>query len=645
MNKQDLRYAYLNYFRNQYAHNEFIESKTLIEMAPNGKIANEVIRELVAEELIEGIDFVDGDEKGLSLVTDEVVKLTEKGKNEISKMNFAQRLAEDTKKEEQNEKLIQTLIERERERISKLSDTAKEEEIKIKILEYFQFLNSEINKYENKQISDKELKEKIKKIITHYFSSNQLSYAKLITKNLFLEDYITYFIKNAKSADFVDISKLLTLKGKTFLKDLQKQEKAEIDKYYKEHNIKPIIDNLPIGTIKVYQSIANPDLIAAMNQLPAIYSSINNFGLSSTINQLTQVQSTLNTPYVNNVLNNLKSPATEAAIKSAQKGLSEILNSPPSGLYAKLIEKPEEKLETFTFEGILGQNCGNYIKIDNKNADDRLPERIVNEKTGKHFIVKNGIKVLRGFAKASDLYNASEPDKKNYQRNEDPQHLQEIKTFISEINPSGKYLPELTFVARGGYELIRPEWGYNLKTTSLGRFKNLDYYQLNLNGTKLYRIDGNHRLEALKKLSDENKEYYIPFAIILMGKQIIFDDTDEIESSIGLEYSGNYGLVDDKDEKKITDMEAFLFYFLNAKAKRLTTEENLKGLVNSTTWENHELLVAHNPYSYQTQPCYMNKVSFLRAKPYKASQNYPAYPYPKKTIWFQPKWHHPPNTT
>ncbi|MBR5305074.1 MAG: hypothetical protein IKU37_09640, partial [Candidatus Gastranaerophilales bacterium] len=290
MNKQDLRYAYLNYFRNQYAHNELIESKTLIEMAPNGKIANEVIRELVAEELIEGIDFVDGDEKGLSLVTDEVVKLTEKGKNEISKMNLAQRLAEDTKKEEQNEKLVQTLIERERERISKLSDTAKEEEIKIKILEYFQFLNSEINKYENKQISDKELKEKIKKIITHYFSSNQLSYAKLITKNLFLEDYITYFIKNAKSADFVDISKLLTLKGKTFLKDLQKQEKAEIDKYYKEHNIKPIIDNLPIGTIKVYQSIANPALIAAMNQLPAIYSSINNFGLSSTINQLTQVQ-------------------------------------------------------------------------------------------------------------------------------------------------------------------------------------------------------------------------------------------------------------------------------------------------------------------------------------------------------------------
>ena len=30
MNKQDLRYAYLNYFRNQYAHNELIESKTLI---------------------------------------------------------------------------------------------------------------------------------------------------------------------------------------------------------------------------------------------------------------------------------------------------------------------------------------------------------------------------------------------------------------------------------------------------------------------------------------------------------------------------------------------------------------------------------------------------------------------------------------
>lgn len=223
MNKQDLRYAYLNYFKKQFENNELIDSKVLFKIATDGKIANEVLEELKNEELITGINFIRGSKDSLELDLDEIVRLTEKGINEINKLNSSQKMTEDTNNEKQNERIIQTLIERERERISKLSDTEKEEEIKIKILEYFQFLNSEINKYENKQISDNELKEKIKKIITHYFPRNQLSLAKLITKNLFLEDYTTYFIKNTKSADFVYISKLLTLKGKTFLKELQKK--------------------------------------------------------------------------------------------------------------------------------------------------------------------------------------------------------------------------------------------------------------------------------------------------------------------------------------------------------------------------------------------------------------------------------------
>lgn len=76
-----------------------------------------------------------------------------------------------------------------------------------------------------------------------------------------------------------------------------------------------------------------------------------------------------------------------------------------------------------------------------------------------------------------------------------------------------------------------------------------------------------------------------------MGKQVLFDDTDPVESSLGLEFSGNYGLVDNQDEKKIIDMEAFLFYFLNVKAKRLTTEENYRGLISSD-WQKHEIEIA-----------------------------------------------------
>ena len=102
MNKQDLRYAYLNYFRNQYAHNKPIESKVLIEMAQNGKIASEVLEELKKEELITGINFIKGSENSLELDLEEVVSLTEKGVSEINKMNFAQRLLEDTEKNTRN---------------------------------------------------------------------------------------------------------------------------------------------------------------------------------------------------------------------------------------------------------------------------------------------------------------------------------------------------------------------------------------------------------------------------------------------------------------------------------------------------------------------------------------------------------------
>lgn len=488
MNKQDLRFAYLNYFKKQFENNELIDSKVLFEIATDGKIANEVLEELKNEELITGINFIRGSKDSLELDLDEVVSLTEKGVSEINKMNFAQRLIEDTEKNMRN-------------------------------------ITSQ------------------KTNTTRHFSARRLAEEK----------------KNKNTHDGTGVSSA---------------------KQLSELNAQKNRNNIPYNLSESF----------ATEQIAEIYKNLEYVpNLGEALKEISKNREAFCS--AQQAIQNSKN-AIET-VRSLKKNLANLAKNPSSVLYEKLTENPEDELETFTFEGILGQNCGDYIEIDNKNVDDRLPERIVNEKTGKHFIVKNGIKVLRGFAKASDLYNASEPDKKNYQRNEDSQHLQEIKTFLSEINPSGKYLPELTFVARGGYELIRPKWGNNLKNTTLGHFKNLDYYQLNLNGTKLYRIDGNHRLEALKKLSDENKEYYIPFSIILMGKQVLFDDTDAIESSIGLEYSGNYGLVDDKDEKKITDMEAFLFYFLNAKAKRLTTEENLKGLVNSTTWENHELLVAN----------------------------------------------------
>ncbi|MBQ8634810.1 hypothetical protein IJX73_01975 [bacterium] len=528
MNKQDLRYAYLNYFRNQYAHNELIESKTLIEMAPNGKIANEVIRELVAEELIEGIDFVDGDEKGLSLVTDEVVKLTEKGKNEINKMNFAQRLAEDTKQEEKNEKLWQKFIMKEKERIARLSLEGKEEELKIRILKHFDYLNSQIDKYENKQIKVKELKENLKQLVSHYFDKAPQIYAKKITTNLVNEGYITYLYQKDSSGS-VDIDKLLTNKAKSYLVQLEKENNERLEQYCKEHNIKFPKINIPIGAIKAYQNIANPALIVARNHLPT-------------------VQKIFSTPGLLDVINNINYPALENAIKAANTYYSNV--STNINKEDKNNSDTDKDYETYTFEGILGYNCGEVVtptSIDSKRIQER------------GFKVKDGLRVLRGYANSSILAFASQKDSKKYQREENQEHLEAIENFVEKIRPSAKYLPEVTLVARGYENLEKIELSGKLNDTQQGELDNLEYYKLTVNINQLFRIDGNHRLEALK-----TGNYYIPFSIIIW-----------------------------EEDENNPDDEAFLFYFLNSKARRLTTEENLKGLVNTSSWADYELIEAN----------------------------------------------------
>ena len=48
-------------------------------------------------------------------------------------------------------------------------------------------------------------------------------------------------------------------------------------------------------------------------------------------------------------------------------------------------------------------------------------------------------------------------------------------------------------------------------------YKNLEYYKLTVNVNQLFRVDGNHRLEALK-----TGNYYIPFSIIILYQPSFF---------------------------------------------------------------------------------------------------------------------------
>jgi hypothetical protein len=153
-------------------------------------------------------------------------------------------------------------------------------------------------------------------------------------------------------------------------------------------------------------------------------------------------------------------------------------------LYKELTKEPDNK-QIFTFEGILGQNCGEVITSTKQD-----PIRI--QKRG--FKVKNGITVLRGFAKSADIAACSQADN-NYQRDKNLKHVSALTEFMKKMKSSAKYLPEVTLVARG-YNSLQPiAISGNLNETQKGEIENLDYYRLSVNKDQLYRIDGNHRLE------------------------------------------------------------------------------------------------------------------------------------------------------
>lgn len=404
MDKKDIRYSYLNYFRNQIAHNQLIDVKTLIDIAGNPKIAKEVLNELVNDGLVEGVSNIQGDDNSLGIDSAESIKLTEKGIKELDSTSLLKRLIEDKKQDKEESTLYELLI------------------------------------------------------------------------------------KN-------------------------------------DNTLKPIIDN--INSINLENTTLAKQL-AELSKIPAISPEVFEYYNSPAFKHLAEniqeIQKTMDIPDITSKDTKKQNKGT----KKAQQNIKESNND-----------------ESYIFEGILGQNCGEIVPT---TGEDEKRIQI------KGFKVKDGIRILRGFAKSSVLAEYSKPDN-NYQRNKNNKHLTSLKSFMQDIKTSAKYLPEVTLVARGYQKLEPIKLSGKLSDTQQGELENLEYWKLTVNKEQLFRIDGNHRLEATK-----DKDYNIPFSIII--------------------WENNPNSADD---------EAFLFYFLNSKAKKLETEENLKGLVDAETWNDKEL--------------------------------------------------------
>lgn len=225
---------------------------------------------------------------------------------------------------------------------------------------------------------------------------------------------------------------------------------------------------------------------------------------------------------------------------------------------------PKKDEHTLCFAGILGNNCGTVVPYTGADL----------QKIEKGFSVENGIPVLRGFAKMSELVKASHAQYEQYQRERDSKHVDEITQFLYSCKDEAKFLPEVILSVNDPSKASLTKYTHKsfsgISNTAKGAIENMDYYLLEVTEGALTRVDGNHRLEA-----GTESNYYVPFAIIVWNY-----DTNKEGNVLSIE-----------NEEGNTESEAFLFYILNNTAKRLEAEENFKGLVKSTNWSEEELAI------------------------------------------------------
>lgn len=192
---------------------------------------------------------------------------------------------------------------------------------------------------------------------------------------------------------------------------------------------------------------------------------------------------------------------------------------------------------------------------------------------GKYGLSLGGFPCIRGYATLRDIARVSSPDPA-YQRELTPEHVEEIQRYFE----AGEYLffPEiiLSTTLEVDYEKDDAPEGDPLQTVMRGRkFKSnvndlritprASRYDLSVaDGSKpLKRIDGNHRLSALEALDDEKYDRFVaPFCIILFGK------TDAARN------------------------EKALFHNINSKARKLTSEESLRGIIDDESGFPDEVL-------------------------------------------------------
>ncbi|MDE5756237.1 MAG: hypothetical protein K2I23_04035 [Clostridia bacterium] len=184
----------------------------------------------------------------------------------------------------------------------------------------------------------------------------------------------------------------------------------------------------------------------------------------------------------------------------------------------------------------------------------------------------NGLPIIRGYCSYKKLLQYSKPHP-SYQRTAEEQHVNEIRAYLE--SPQIKFMTEVVLsfdctnvvfdeqylsladamLRNAGSKFFSSNKDLSIAHIGSAKINKIIRFEFNDNKPAFFhRIDGNHRLEALKDYRGD--DFQIPFCVILLSS------------------SGNPEL----RVREKTEME--IFHNINAKVKPLTSIEQYNGLFN-----------------------------------------------------------------
>ncbi|EOH3368881.1 hypothetical protein ACLWIO_001703, partial [Campylobacter jejuni] len=164
---------------------------------------------------------------------------------------------------------------------------------------------------------------------------------------------------------------------------------------------------------------------------------------------------------------------------------------------------------------------------DNKNFTHN---KIDKYKKIKSLVAKNGIEVFRGFTDVKTIAQISETNKE-FQRDIDTDHKNKIIDYVNHSSKSDIYFPEVTLlysydVDKNLDELECLKYAIedlkqinSMETAATMRTFGFAVFKFDIKKDKrLYRLDGNHRIEALLSVAENGENRMISFCILFVPK-------------------------------------------------------------------------------------------------------------------------------